>query len=207
MSTISQAHSNAARVNGAMSHGPVTPEGKARSSQNARTHGFTSQRLFLAEQDKPEFDQLRARLLSEFTPKGDAELLVFDELILAAWKLRNISLRETTLGEQTGEDLIFSTVPELMKLADRLQRYRTANERAFHRAIAELRRLQNDRLYREQFPNQLPKDAPKLANAQAFTHRTQALLKTQVKDAVKQAEEETKLFNSQIQEMLNQMRK
>ncbi len=207
MSTISQAHSDAARTNGAKSHGPITPDGKARSSQNARTHGFTSQRLFLAELDKPEFDQLRARLLAEFTPKGDAELLVFDELILAAWKLRNISLQETTLGEQTGADLIFSTDPELMKLADRLQRYRTTNERAFHRAIAELRRLQNDRLYREQFPNQLPKDAPKLANAQAFTHRTQALLKKEVKDTVKQVEEEAKLFNSQIQDMLNQMRK
>jgi hypothetical protein len=207
MSTISQAHSDAARTNGAKSQGPVTPDGKARSSQNARTHGLTSQRLFIAPEDKPEFQQLLDQLKNEIKPKGILELTAFDQLIFCTWKLRNLSILESELAESTGGDPSIHDDPEIRKKAAILQRYRTTNERARRAALRELRTLQNNRLQQEQFSHLLPENAPPLSDKVSFTSRTQANLKKDLNISIKQAEQEAKTFSSQIQDLLSQFRK
>ncbi|MCC6390769.1 MAG: hypothetical protein IT167_20205, partial [Bryobacterales bacterium] len=79
MSTISQAHSDAARINGAKSQGPTTPEGKARSSRNARTHGLTASRIaFLTPEEQEEYDTLLRHYTSRHLPKTPEELDVFN---------------------------------------------------------------------------------------------------------------------------------
>ncbi|MCC6391023.1 MAG: hypothetical protein IT167_10495 [Bryobacterales bacterium] len=208
MSFFSQAHSDAARINGAKSHGPVSPEGKARSSQNGRTHGFTASRIvFNTPEEQADYDSLVSEYTTNLAPKGPVEFDIFHQLIHAAWRLRNLAVADAQLYKKAGADPLLIENPDIEKKAALLHRYRTAADRAYQRALNQLKALQNNRLYKEQFPKLLPPDAPPLANAERFSARTQANLRSELKDAVKQAEEEAKTFSSQIQDMFNQFRK
>jgi hypothetical protein len=208
MPFFSQAHSDAARTNGAKSHGPTTPEGKARSSQNGRTHGLTASRiLFNTAEEQAEYDTIHTEYHANLSPKGPIERDLCEQLTAATWRLRNLAVADAQLYEKANGDPLLSEDPDIEKRAALLHRYRTAAERAYQRALNQLKSLQNNRLYQEQFPKLLPPDAPPLANAERFSARTQSNLKGDLEDAVKQAEEEAKGFSSQIQEMLNQFRK
>src|SRR5688572_13829369 len=58
---FSNARAEASRRNGARSRGPKTPEGKARSAQNALKHGLRAQKyVVLPEEDGAEFAELEA---------------------------------------------------------------------------------------------------------------------------------------------------
>jgi hypothetical protein len=68
---VSSARAEASRNNGAKSRGPRTPEGKARSSQDALKHGMRAQKyVVLPEEDGAEFAELEAALIAELAPDG-----------------------------------------------------------------------------------------------------------------------------------------
>ncbi|MCC6391355.1 MAG: hypothetical protein IT167_12200 [Bryobacterales bacterium] len=208
MSTISQAHSDAARINGAKSQGPITPEGKARSSQNGRIHGFTSSRIvFQTPEEQEDYDTLLSEYTTNLKPKGPIELDTFHQLIHAAWRLRNLAIADAALYEKAAGDPLLCEDLEIEKKAALLHRYRTAAERAYTRALNQLKSIQNNRLYQEQFSHLLPPDAPPLANKERFSARTQANLRNELTNAIKQAKEEAKGFSSSIKDMLNQFKK
>ena len=93
----SQSKSQSARTNGAKSHGPVTPAGRARSSQNALKHGFSAQTLLLPSEDPADLQDLLTAYLADFHPTGPAELDLVHQMVAAKWRLDRLALIETEL--------------------------------------------------------------------------------------------------------------
>ena len=84
--------SEAARRNGALSRGPVTPEGKARSAMNATRHGLCARTLVLEDgEDAVTLAELRAALFARWQPVDAVEAHRVEELVFAAW--REVRLR------------------------------------------------------------------------------------------------------------------
>lgn len=70
---ISVAKLLANRRNGAKSHGPVTPEGKKRSSLNSYRNGLTGQIVCKTEEELEAHQKFVSNLLGELAPAGPSE--------------------------------------------------------------------------------------------------------------------------------------
>src|SRR5712692_11401416 len=77
-------------ANAQHSTGPRTPEGRARSSQNARTHGLTARDLVIAPDEREEFEELRNDYQTSVKPQDGIQQSLFEELVGAAWNLRRV---------------------------------------------------------------------------------------------------------------------
>src|SRR6266568_8025801 len=115
-------------ANAQHSTGPRTPEGQARSSQNARTHGLTARDVCITPDEREEFAQLLNDYQTDVKPQGAIERSLFDNLVAAAWNLRRIRRMEVRVCSDTT-----LKAGQLEAELDRLYRYRTCNERSFHR--------------------------------------------------------------------------
>jgi hypothetical protein len=93
----SQPKSDTARTNGAKSHGPVTPEGRARSSQNAIRHGLNAKSVVLSTESGEEFQLLHDSYLDQFRPRTPVETELVELMAAARWRLRRICGVETHL--------------------------------------------------------------------------------------------------------------
>jgi hypothetical protein len=148
--------------------GPRTPEGKARSSQNARVHGLTAKTLRIADADRAEFDAIEAAWRSEIQPLDTIQEHVFNQLVLAAWKLHIMPRIEEEELARPGIDRL--------KTLDRLSIYRARIERSFSRNLGELRTLQENFLLKKAMVPQSP-DYPTLVNVGRIRKEMQAYFK------------------------------
>src|SRR4029077_4439982 len=173
MST-SAAHQTANAANAQFSTGPRTPEGKVRSSGNARTHGLTAAELLIGPEDREEFDALLADYQSDVAPQGVIQQTLSDELVAAAWNLRRIRRMETELcaGAATYRDLLNND--EIQTKLDRLPRHKSAIERTFPRSLKELKALQTSAAIRSLIPSDLADSVPPLASTSEIAKRTQS---------------------------------
>jgi hypothetical protein len=90
--------SEAARINGAKSHGPATPEGKARSSMNALKHGLTSDNMCICVENPAQFDEFQQRYFDQFQPQNQVELDLVKEMVSAKWRQERMwSLEAATI--------------------------------------------------------------------------------------------------------------
>jgi hypothetical protein len=85
---ISEKRSQTARANGAKSHGPKTPEGKARSSRNATTHGLLSDVVVLPNESLDGFESLLNGYVARLGPTDQFEETMIEEMAACYWRMR-----------------------------------------------------------------------------------------------------------------------
>ncbi len=91
------------KTNSSKATGPKTGAGKRRVRYNALRHGFYSKQLIIQETDKTEFEELRKSLLAEFEPKTTMQMVAFERLLCAIWRVRQaLRIEERNLKLQAG---------------------------------------------------------------------------------------------------------
>jgi hypothetical protein len=86
------------RANAFHSTGPRTPEGKARSAQNSRKHGFTASHFAVVRlEDLQEVTHLRADLIAVYRPVNSQELFAIERIALAQQAMLRIARLESGL--------------------------------------------------------------------------------------------------------------
>jgi hypothetical protein len=94
----SELKSATARINGAKSRGPKTPEGLQKSSQNALKHGFTSRsNILLACENGEEFQSNLDGYLAIYQPTNPFEKDLVEEIVATRWRIRRLWAVETSL--------------------------------------------------------------------------------------------------------------
>ncbi len=97
--SLSQAHSDAARQNGALSQGPVTAQGKAHSSQNAHKHNLLGSTRLLTGEDRAEYEAIAQAFLVEYQPATATERYCVSEMIDAVFRLQRVRSYAATIQE------------------------------------------------------------------------------------------------------------
>jgi hypothetical protein len=176
----------AARANAQKSTGPKTPEGKARSAQNAVRHGLCAKIIVLFNENGSEYKALFSSYVEEFQPAGPVEFHLVEEMVTAAWRGRRALEVETNaldtkmrsdqdyLEERYGEiDESFQRAKAFTSLSNdtaaiRLDRYQASMSRQFHRALKALLDLRKRNPPRSQQAN-LPIEANPISEHSAAT--------------------------------------
>src|SRR4051794_1001393 len=147
MATLDQIRAN--RENAQLSTGPQSESGKEISSANHTSHGLTSRKIVLKTENQAEYDDLLAGINTEYTPTSTTEVELVYEIAGQAWRLRRADGVETRIFDEAGDDVLKVTA-EL----DKVRRYRSSIEKAWHKAIEHLRKIQASR------PNPAPAPEP-----------------------------------------------
>ena len=136
--------------------GPRTEAGKSASSRNAITHGLFTQRDFIRPGEEEDYMNDRADLSEALAPAGPLECNLVDEIHRAMWRLRRCGEVEAsflpTLGAQEA-----AAIPDPIqrestaKLQLSVDRARNQAHRLLHKCTAELRKLQTERQFRNEY--------------------------------------------------------
>jgi len=153
------------RRNAMKSTGPRTPEGKAASSRNRLAHGLCSNDLLLPGELQSDFDQLRVETHATYLPATAEENVLADQLTESLWRLNRARRVETRIATLVMQD-IFEVLDDGTEPVDRhpdhllaagffnnsydgvlnrMQRYATAAERGYQRALKALQQAQKNR--------------------------------------------------------------
>ena len=82
------------------STGPRTPEGKARSSMNAVTHGLTARTPLLPGEDADEFRRFVWEMIEDLGPAGPVQAELASRAAVLMWKRRRIGDAERLVIEE-----------------------------------------------------------------------------------------------------------
>jgi hypothetical protein len=76
--------------------GPKSARGKANSSRNSQKHGLLSRSLIIAGEDRGEFEDLLATLLSELRPVGLLENVLAERIAITMWRQQRLVHAESS---------------------------------------------------------------------------------------------------------------
>jgi hypothetical protein len=146
---LSKRKLEANRANAQKSLGPVTPEGKARVSQNRTVHGLTGRFRVLESEDQSMFDDFVDQLILEEKPVGLLETELVKKMAECLWssrRARNLQDGCFHFGERSPEDIASGQIeirvrPDL----ERYTRYQAHHDRAFQRFFNDFLRLRKER--------------------------------------------------------------
>ena len=91
---------DSARANGAKSQGPVTEEGRKRSSMNAFKYGLTARTVVLPNENGDEYTGLLDSYIQDLHPTGTVEMDLVTEMVNVKWRQRRLYNTEADLYEQ-----------------------------------------------------------------------------------------------------------
>ena len=153
-----------ARINGAKSNGPATPDGRAISSRNSLRHGLTAKAVVLETESQDEFAALLDSFLDRFHPADPVEQELVETMAAARWRLRRLYTIESRILEielvrrADSLDQEFNGIDDPDRLAHAFQhladnsrslsllvRYEASLNRTFDRALKQLILLQSAR--------------------------------------------------------------
>jgi hypothetical protein len=133
--------------------GPHTDAGKAASSQNAITFGLFAARDFIRPDEQDTYTEFAQYLQESLAPVGPLELNLVDEIRRAMWRLRRCGQIEENFvsldAGSTQQDPMQEESTARLQLS--VDRARSLAHRLLHKCTAELRKLQTERQYRNDY--------------------------------------------------------
>ena len=163
MATKKQIQAN--KNNAKKSTGPKTPQGKAKSAQNATKHGLTATTDVIKGESQEQFDAHKQGFLDVLNPQNAIEDFLADHVVSLAWRLKRADRIERQFLDGFAADLQYlrqhrppwdypssSQDPDLTlgtavrrdldnnKTLNRLSLYERRIERSFFKSLSELKR-------------------------------------------------------------------
>jgi hypothetical protein len=135
----SAAQIDANRLNAQASSGPTTAAGKATSAANSTQHGLAGRVIFIAGEDPAIFHELYAALTADHGPANLTEELLIYKMTEEFWFGRRAA-------QLLAAALDLNEKQDNAKQVALMLRYHTAADRAFHKALDQLRATQKARL-------------------------------------------------------------
>ena len=117
--------------------GPTSPNGKARSSENAITHGCRSEKLILRHEDPAKFEALRDAWFRHYQPESEIAIALVEETVRAHWFLKRAQKHLEDIEWELPVNAYHWT-EEHERLFRNFTRYKNSYERSFFRFFKEL---------------------------------------------------------------------
>src|SRR4029077_2981194 len=90
--------SETSRANGAKSRGPITAEGKEKSSRNSLKHGFTAKSTIVLEcENKEQFQEMLGYYKTTYQPGSGVEEDLVTDMVACRWRMQRLRAIETAL--------------------------------------------------------------------------------------------------------------
>jgi hypothetical protein len=152
MATTKQTEAN--RMNAQKSSGPRTSAGKKVSRFNALKHGIYAVHQVMFDEKAEDLAELAGEYHDHHNPTDANERFLVDTLVHNEWRLRRTRRIEADLWYRAYNTFVVKNIDVTLKctsgdafatdssMFERLQRIVNSCERAYHRALKELQRLQ-----------------------------------------------------------------